>query len=248
MNTHRMMDLPMPTRSSGGLLKKLLPLVVLAAGIGGFFAAGLDQYVTFEALRENRETLNAFVADNGAFAALVYVAIYAAAVAFSLPGGAIMTLAGGFLFGAAYGTMVVVVAATLGATALFLIARSALGDLLRAKAGPFVRKMEAGFQDNALSYLLVLRLVPAFPFWVVNLVPALLGVKLSTYVLGTAIGIIPGTFVFATFGAGLGSVFDQGGEVSVKAILTPEIIAGLVGLAVLALVPVVVKKLRGRKA
>jgi uncharacterized membrane protein YdjX (TVP38/TMEM64 family) len=248
MNTHRMMDLPMPTRSSGGLLKKLLPLVVLAAGIGGFFAAGLDKYVTFEALRENRETLNAFVADNGAFAALVYVAVYAAAVAFSLPGGAIMTLAGGFLFGAAYGTMVVVVAATLGATALFLIARSALGDLLRAKAGPFVRKMEAGFQDNALSYLLVLRLVPAFPFWVVNLVPALLGVKLSTYVLGTAIGIIPGTFVFATFGAGLGSVFDQGGEVSVKAILTPEIIAGLVGLAVLALVPVVVKKLRGRKA
>lgn len=248
MDTHRMIDLPMPTRSSGGLLKKLLPLVVLAAGIGAFFSAGLDQYVTFEALRENRETLNAFVADNGVFAALVYVAIYAAAVAFSLPGGAIMTLAGGFLFGAAYGTMVVVVAATLGATALFLIARSALGDLLRAKAGPFVRKMEAGFQENALSYLLVLRLVPAFPFWVVNLVPALLGVKLSTYVLGTAIGIIPGTFVFATFGAGLGSVFDQGGEVSVKAILTPEIIAGLIGLAVLALVPVVVKKLRGRKA
>ncbi|HJS30443.1 MAG TPA: TVP38/TMEM64 family protein [Alphaproteobacteria bacterium] len=248
MNTHRMMDLPMPTRSGGGLLKKLLPLVVLAAGIGGFFAAGLNEYVTFEALRENRETLNVFVAENGAFAALVYIAVYAVAVAFSLPGGAIMTLAGGFLFGAAFGTMVVVVAATLGATALFLIARSALGDLLRAKAGPFVRKMEAGFQENALSYLLVLRLVPAFPFWVVNLVPALLGVKLSTYVLGTAIGIIPGTFVFATFGAGLGSVFDQGGEVSLKAILTPEIIAGLVGLAVLALVPVVVKKLRGRKA
>ena len=248
MNTHRMMDLPMPTRSGGGLLKKLLPLVVLAAGIGGFFAAGLNEYVTFEALRENRETLNVFVAENGPFAALVYIAVYAVAVAFSLPGGAIMTLAGGFLFGAAFGTMVVVVAATLGATALFLIARSALGDLLRAKAGPFVRKMEAGFQENALSYLLVLRLVPAFPFWVVNLVPALLGVKLSTYVLGTAIGIIPGTFVFATFGAGLGSVFDQGGEVSLKAILTPEIIAGLVGLAVLALVPVVVKKLRGRKA
>jgi len=248
MNTHRMMDLPMPTRSGGGLLKKLLPLVVLAAGIGGFFAAGLNEYVTFEALRENRETLNIFVAGNGVLAALVYIAVYAVAVAFSLPGGAIMTLAGGFLFGALFGTMVVVVAATLGATALFLIARTALGDLLRAKAGPFVRKMEAGFQENALSYLLVLRLVPAFPFWVVNLVPALLGVKLSTYVLGTAIGIIPGTFVFATFGAGLGSVFDQGGEVSLKAILTPEIIAGLVGLAVLALVPVVVKKLRGRKA
>ena len=149
MNTHRMMDLPMPTRSSGRLLKKLLPIVVLAAGIGGFFAAGLDQYVTFEALRENRETLNAFVADNGAFAALVYVAIYAAAVAFSLPGGAIMTLAGGFLFGAAYGTMVVVVAATLGATALFLIARSALvGSALVSLVGEHGKQAAGPLRDK----------------------------------------------------------------------------------------------------
>ncbi len=246
MNGNQSMEMVMAAPRRGGLLKKLLPLVVLAAGAVAFFALGLDRYVTFESLRENREGLKLFVELNGLVAVVLYIAIYATAVAFSLPGGAIMTLAGGFLFGAAFGTIYVVIAATVGAAALFLIARSTLGSLLRAKAGPFVRKLEDGFKDNALSYLLVLRLVPAFPFWVVNLVPALLGVKLSTYIIGTAIGIIPGSFVFATFGAGLGAIFDSGAEVSLKAVLTPEIIAGLVGLALLALIPVVIKKLRGR--
>lgn len=231
----------------GGVARRLLPLAIIAVLIGAFFALGLDKYVTFDALRDNRAVLKAFVADNGLLAVLLYMAIYTAAVALSLPGGAILTLAGGFLFGAVFGTMIVVVAATIGASLLFIIAKTALGDVLRAKAGPFIRKMEAGFQENALSYLLVLRLVPAFPFWVVNLVPALLGVKLSTFVLATAIGIIPGTFVFATFGAGLGSIFDTGGAVSLGRILTPEIVAGLVGLAVLALIPIVIKKIKARR-
>lgn len=230
-----------------GFARRLAPLALLALAIAAFFVLGLDRYVTFEALRENRAVLRDFVAAHPLLAPVAYMAIYAAAVAMSLPGGAIMTLAGGFLFGAILGTFYVVVAATLGATCLFIIARGAVGDILRAKAGPFVRKMEAGFQDNALSYLLVLRLVPAFPFWVVNLVPALLGVRLATFVLGTAIGIIPGTFVFATFGAGLGGIFDAGGEVSLKAVLTPEIIAGLIGLAVLALTPIALKQLKARR-
>lgn len=227
-------------------IKRAAPVLVLVAGIALFFWFRLDRYLTFDALRANRMALTDFVAANHLVAALAYMGLYAAVVALSVPGGAVMTLAGGFLFGATRGTLYVVVAATIGATLVFLIARFALGDLMRRKAGPFLLRMEEGFRENALNYLLVLRLVPAFPFWVVNLAPALLGVKLSTYVVATAIGIIPGTFVFATFGAGLGAIFDAGGEVSLSAVLTPQIVAGLVGLAVLALIPVAVKKFKNR--
>ncbi|MBL8839777.1 MAG: TVP38/TMEM64 family protein, partial [Alphaproteobacteria bacterium] len=156
--------------------------------------------------------------------------------------------AGGFLFGAVMGTGLIVVGATIGATVLFVIARTAFGDVLRRRAGPFVRKMEDGFRANAFWYLLSLRLIPVFPFFAVNLVPALIGIPLATFVAATLIGVIPGTFVFASFGAGLGEVFDRGGEVSIGAILTPGIVAGLVGLGVLSLVPVAVKWWRGRNA
>jgi uncharacterized membrane protein YdjX (TVP38/TMEM64 family) len=235
----------MSERVSGrSLLKRVFPVAVVAAAVLAFFGLGLDRYLTVEALRDNRAALAGFVAGNFALAALVYMAIYAGVVALSVPGGALMTLAGGFLFGAFWGTALVVIAATAGATVVFLIARYVLGDVMRRKAGPFLQRMEAGFQENALSYLLVLRLVPAFPFWAVNLAPALLGVRLPVYVLATAVGIVPGTFVFASFGAGLGAIFDAGGEVSLRGVLTPEIVAGLVGLAVLALLPVAVKRLK----
>ena len=158
-----------------------------------------------------------------------------------------MTITGGFLFGQWLGTTYVIFAATIGATILFLAARTALGDVLHAKAGPFLQKMEAGFQENALSYLLVLRLIPAFPFFIVNLVPAFLGVSLRVYVIATFVGIIPGTFVYATVGAGLGSIFDAGGEFSAGSILTPEIITALIGLAILALLPVAYKKVKAKR-
>ncbi len=160
---------------------------------------------------------------------------------------AVLTIAGGFLFGITFGTLYVVVGATLGATAIFLLARSTLGDLLRAKAGPWLQRMEAGFSENAFSYMLVLRLIPLFPFFVVNLVPAFLGVSLRTYVVGTFIGIIPGTLVFILAGAGLGSVFDQGGAFTVESVLTPQIIAGLIGLSLLSLLPVVYKHVKARR-
>ena len=191
------------------------------------FVLDLDRFLTFDALREHRETLTAFVADHTALAALTFVAVYAAAIALSVPGGAVLTIAGGFMFGSLLGTGLVVVAATLGATLVFLIAKTALGDPLRAKAGPFLKRMEAGFQEDALNYLLVLRLIPLFPFWIVNLVPAFLGVPLRTYVLGTFIGIIPGSFVFASVGAGLGSVLDSGQEFSPASVLTPQIVIAL---------------------
>ena len=249
INTIRPTGTPSAETKKGGFgLKKVLPLIVLAAGIAAFFAFGLDQYVTFEALRENRGVLTNFVADNPLAGPLVFMVIYAAVVAFSLPGGAIMTIAGGFLFSTALGTAWVVLSATLGATILFVIAKTSLGDLLRRKAGPWLKKMENGFQENALSYLLALRLIPLFPFFVVNLVPAFLGVRLRTYVIGTLVGIVPGSFVYATVGAGLGSIFDQNEGFTVTGILTPEIVTALLGLSVLSLLPIAYKKIKARRA
>ena len=166
-------------------------------------------------------------------------------IALSVPGGAILTIAGGFLFGIVPGTLLVLVGATVGATIVFLIARTALGDALRAKAGPRIRRMEEGFRRDALSYLLVLRLIPIFPFWLVNIVPAFLGVPLRTYVLGTFVGIIPGGFVYASVGNGLGAVFDAGGTPDLGIIFEPAILLPIVGLAVLALLPIVYRQIQG---
>jgi len=225
-------------------LTRLLPVFVLLAGIAAFFIFGLDEYLSFESLREHRQSLLGWVDHYGLLAALAYIAIYIVVVAFSLPGGAVMTVTGGFLFGAATGTLYSVIGAAIGATVLFLIARSALGEPLRAKAGPSLKKMEAGFRENALNYLLVLRLVPLFPFFLVNLAPAFLGVPLRTYAIATFVGIIPGSFIFSLVGSGLGSIFEQGKAFSIAGILTPRIVAALVGLAVLALIPVIYKKVR----
>ena len=233
---------------NAGALRRILPLVVLGGVIAAVFAFDLDRFLSFEALRDNREFLTGFVQDQAILAAVVFVALYAVSTATSLPGGAILSIAGGFLFGSVFGALWIVIGATIGATALFLVAKTAFGDALRAKAGPWLQKMEAGFQDDAFSYMLVLRLVPLFPFFVVNLVPALLGVRLRTYVIATFVGIIPGSFVFASVGAGLGSVFDSMDTFSPASALTPEVITALVGLAVLSLIPVAYKKIKARRA
>ncbi len=249
VNTIRPTETPsIETEKGGSSMNKFVPLGVLAAGIAAFFALGLDQYVSFEALREHRDVLANFVATNPLVAPLAFMVIYAVVVAFSLPGGAIMTIAGGFLFGTVLGTAWVVLSATLGATILVVSAKTSLGDLLRARAGPWLKKMENGFKENALSYLLVLRLIPLFPFFVVNLVPAFLGVPLRTYVIGTLLGIVPGSFVFATVGAGLGSIFDSNEAFTASGILTPEIVTALVGLSLLSLLPVAYKKIKARPA
>ena len=221
---------------------RFLPLVLLAASAALFFALGLDQFLTFEALRENRALLADFVAVQGAFAVLLYIVIYVISVVLSVPGAAILTVTGGLLFGQWFGSLYVLVGATIGAIGIFLIARTVLGDALRKRAGPAMQKMEVGFQENALSYLLVLRLIPLFPFFLVNIVPAFLGVNLRTFVIGTFVGIAPGSFVLATVGAGLGSIFERNVNFSLQGVLTPEIIAALVGLAVLVLLPVGYKK------
>jgi len=239
--------LPVPAKS-GYSSKRLIPLVVLAVGFALFFAFDLDRYVTFQALNDNRAILTNFVEQQGVLAILAFIVIYAVSTALSLPGGAVLTVTGGFLFGTWFGTLYAVIGATVGAIAVFLIAKTSLGEMLRAKAGPTLRKMEAGFRENALSYLLVLRLIPLFPFFLVNIVPAFLGVPLRTYALATFFGIIPGAFVFASVGSGIGSVFDQmNAEFDPASVLTPQVITALVGLAVLSLLPVAYKKFKARK-
>jgi uncharacterized membrane protein YdjX (TVP38/TMEM64 family) len=224
---------------------RLLPLAILVAAVVAVFALGLDRYISLETLARHREWLLAQVQGWYAGAALAFILVYAASVALSVPGAWILTLAAGFLFGTPVGAAFSVIGATIGATLLFLIARTALGETLRARAGPFLRKLEAGFRENAFNYLLVLRLIPLFPFWLVNLVPALLGVSLSVFVLATFLGIIPGSLVYAGIGSGLGSIFERGDQLDPRTVLMdPQVWLPLVGLAVLALIPVAYKKLR----
>jgi uncharacterized membrane protein YdjX (TVP38/TMEM64 family) len=238
---------PAPAAARPGLLRRLLPLAVLLALIALAWAFGLQDYLRFEALRENRMELLHVVERHARLAPLVYVLVYAAAIALSLPGGAVLTIAGGFLFGTALATCLVVVGATIGACIVFLIAKTALGEPLRAKAGPWLRRMEDGFREDALSYLLVLRLIPLFPFWLINLVPAFLGVPLRTYALATLVGIIPGSLVYASVGDGLGAVLDRGETPDLAIILEPRILLPLVGLALLALMPVAYKRWKAWK-
>jgi uncharacterized membrane protein YdjX (TVP38/TMEM64 family) len=228
--------------------RRWLPVAGIAILGGAVIAFDLHQYLNLETLRENRDALAAFVTDNAVLAVGLYVVVYAASVTLSLPGATVLTVAGGFLFGAVLGGTMAVLSAVLGAALLFLAARTVVGDTLRARAGPFLRRMEDGFRANAFSYLLFLRLVPAFPFWAVNLAPAVLGVPFRIFVLATAIGIIPGTFVYAAFGAGLGRLFAAGEDINLSDVLSPAMLGGLIGLGVLALLPVLVDRWRRRKA
>ena len=226
---------------------RLWPLAALAAALAAVVALDLDRYLSFEALAEHRGALTAWVAEHGILAAAGFVAAYTAATALSLPGGTVLTLAAAFLFGTAAGTAYALAGATLGSVAVFLAARSALAEVLRRRAGPWLDRFAEGFRRDAFSYLLVLRLVPLIPFWLVNLVPAFLGVRLGTYVLATALGIVPGTLVYASVGAGLGGVFEAGGRPDLSIILRPGILLPLLGLGALALVPVAYRRLAARR-
>jgi len=239
-------DVP-PDRRPKPLWLRLLPLAVLCAGLVAFFALGWHRYFSFDTIREQRGMLMDWVGRWGMLAAFAFGAGYALMIAFSIPGAALATILGGYLFGLWIGTAASMAGATLGAIAVFLAARTALGDVLRARAGPALRRMEEGFRRNAFSYLLVLRLVPIFPFWLVNLVPAFCGVSLRTYTLATLIGIIPGSLVFSSVGSGLGALLDRGETPDLKVIFQWQFLLPILGLALLALLPVLVRKLQARR-
>lgn len=226
--------------------RRAVPLALIALGaVAGIVLLG--DRISFEALERNREALLAWRDANYALAALGFVAAYAVAVAFSIPGAIWFTLAGGFLFGALAGAALVVVAATLGATAIFMAAKTGLGDALRARAGGWLKRVEDGFQENEVSFMLVMRLAPVVPFFVANLAPAFLGVRPFTFVWTTFVGIIPGTAVYASVGAGLGAVFAQGGRPDLGIIFEWPVLGPLLGLAALALLPVALKAVRNRR-
>jgi len=227
--------------------KRLLPVLVLLIGLGLFFAFDLGHYLSWDALKEHRDWLQGQIAEYGLLANLIFVAIYAVAIAFSVPVGTFLTIVGGFLFGTIAAGISVIFGATIGAVCLFLAARYALYDYLHAKAGPALLKMEQGFKKNALSYLLFLRLVPLFPFWLVNLVPALLDVPLKIYFIATFIGIIPGTFIIASVGNGLGEILAAGETPDASVIFEPHVLIPILGLAFLALIPVFYKAWKARK-
>ena len=257
---------PSPTRARAGSSKfplcRLVPLIVIAVASAVVIAMGWHRQLSFETLARHDDALRDFIATHEMPALAAYMALYIAAVALSIPVGVFLTVAGGVLFGALLGGVAAVVSATIGAICIFLIAKSAIGEYLVRRAGPVAERLAVGFRADAFSYLLFLRLVPIFPFWMVNLVPALAGVRLATFAAATALGVIPATFVFAFVGAGLDSMIaaqqaayrsclaaarsDCRLEFHVNAALTPELIGALTALGVLALVPVLVKRLRAR--
>ncbi len=216
-------------------------LAALAAlGVGAFWVA--QDVLSFDTLERNYEALLAWRDANWAGAAASFVAIYIVAVAFSVPGAIWLTLLGGFLFGLGWGAGLVVIGATTGATLVFLAARSVLGGWLKARAGGWIGKLERGFRDGEVSFLLILRLVPVVPFFVANLAPAFLGAQLKHFVWTTSVGIVPATIVYTSIGAGLGEELARGERPDLGVIFEPHILGPLLGLAALAALPLLLKR------
>ncbi|WP_298919186.1 TVP38/TMEM64 family protein [uncultured Roseobacter sp.] len=231
-----------------GLMRNLPLLVILAAAAVGAFT--LREYLSFDALRDNREALIAFRDANFVLTVLGFVLAYVVIVGFSLPGALIATLTGGFLFGTFAGSLFSVTGATLGAAIIFLAARHGLGDRLKARMDASqgaINKIKRGLDENQWSMLFFIRLVPAVPFFVANLIPAFLAVPLHRFVISTFLGIIPGSLVYSSVGAGLGEVFARGETPDLGVIFEPHILVPILGLSALSLLPVLVKAVSGKK-
>ena len=237
------------TTEPGSKASRLLPFALILLGaVAGWFVLG--DYLSFDTLRDNREALLAFRDSHYVAMVAAYMAIYVLIVAFSLPGATIATLTGGFLFGLFPGVIFVLFSATIGATIIFLAARLGFGSSLSAKmdaSSGLVRRISEGIHENELSMLFLIRLVPVVPFFVANLLPALVGVSLHRYVFTTFFGIMPGTAVYTWVGAGLGEVFARGETPNLSIIFEPAILGPILGLCALAALPILIKALRGQK-
>ena len=229
-------------------LRRLLPVAILLVGLAIFLLLGLERYFSFEMLARHKATLTAWVASHRLLAAIAFLLAYSVMVAFSLPIAIVATPVGGFLFGTWVGALLSVIGATLGSIAVFVAARYAFRDLFRARAGATLARLEEGFRHNDFSYLLFLRLVPVFPFWLVNIVPALLGMQLRRYVLATMLGIVPASIIYSGLGAGLGALLKRGEQPDLGIIFEWHILLPLLGLAVLALLPALYSRLRGQRS
>lgn len=263
-----------PAPKKGFSIGRLIPIAIIVGALIAFFAFDLNEYFSLRTLVDQQGNLDAFVDQYGLLAPLAFAALYAVLVAISFPGATFLTIAGGFLFGGIIGPIAVVTGASAGAIAIFLVAKTSLGKGLAEKAGPFVERLRAGFQQNQWSYMFFLRLFPGFPFWVINLVPALLGVPLHVYAIATFIGIIPGATAYAYVGAAIRSVLDQQRSdpeflafaecerqaevagtssaacelpIAVGDFVTPQVVIALALLGILALLPVAYNLVRGTR-
>ena len=232
---------PASIPSKRGIGKWGLPAILLC-GLAGFFATGLHQLISWETVARHYAEISHFIEQNRTASYLGFVLFYTAVVAFSLPIASLLTLAAGALLGwPSIG--LIVVAATAGASLLFIAARGLFRDVLRARAGPFFAKLEAGFTKNAFGYLLFLRLMPAAPFWAVNILPAFSGMRLTQFIGATAIGIIPGTSVYVAVGRGFDHLLARGETPNLAVLNTPHIWLPLAGLALLALLPTLYRQI-----
>jgi uncharacterized membrane protein YdjX (TVP38/TMEM64 family) len=241
--------------------KRWLPVAVIISLMAVAYGLGVHEHISLQSIAANREELRHFIADNWLLALLIYMLVYACTIALSIPGATLLTIVGGLLFGWLTGAIAAIMAATAGATLIFLAARTSFEEALTRKAGGLVNRIQVGFTKDAFSYLLFLRLTPVFPFWLVNIAAALAQVRLKTFVSATILGIIPAGFALSFVGSGLDSLIDSqklaydaclaqspgtpcSFDLSASRIITPQILAALAALGVAALIPVLAKRLR----
>lgn len=258
---------PAPKRAARARIWRVAPLALIAAVTVTIMAMGWHRELSLETLVQHRATIDAFVATHWVTALAAYIGIYFVSVALSLPGATILTVAGGAVFGTVSAALAAMIGATAGATVLFFVAKTALGEWLARRGGSLAERLAGDFREDAFNYILFLRLVPLFPFWIINLVPALCGASVTHFVAATAIGIVPATFAFALLGAGLDSAVaaqntayeaclaaghtDCRFDFNLEAAITPHLIAAVVVLGVIALLPIAIKRFktyRGRSA
>jgi uncharacterized membrane protein YdjX (TVP38/TMEM64 family) len=222
-------------------------VVLLIGGAGAALVLGLDSQLGLDTVYQHHQRLAGFVTGKPVVASILFMVVCAMVVAISVPGVPLLAVIGGWLFGWLQGTIYVAVAATIAASAVFLLARSAFGASLRERAAPSLQRFAQGFRDNASSYVFVLHLVPVFPYALVNTLPAACGVRLRTFVLSAFLGVLPGTVLLAQFGSGLGEVLAQGRAIRLENFLTPQILIALAGLGILVLLPVLYRGFKGRR-
>jgi uncharacterized membrane protein YdjX (TVP38/TMEM64 family) len=227
---------------------RLIAPIVLIALIAAVWVLGLTDRLSWSGLAQHQAALNEWVTAHPWLAPCLFVAVYTASVALSLPQATLLTIAGGLLFGTAAGGALAVIGATIGAVLLFLIARSAIAGSMAARGGAALGKLREDLQRNGFSYLLAIRLLPVVPFWLVNLAAALCGMRLSQFAIATFIGIIPATFVIASIGAGVGSVLARGERPDLSLLVSWPVLGPLLALAMLSLTPVIWRKWRRRHA
>ena len=223
-------------------LGKILTILIFGGGFAAFFALGGNHYLNFQALKGNRDVLLMYTRNNYWLLFSLAVLIYTISVALSIPVATLLSLATGFLFGRWIGLVVITISATLGAALIFLATRYVFAETAQRRMGPAAKKIISGFHENDFNYLLFLRLVPLFPFWLVNLASAFTPIKIWTYLLATALGIMPAAFVFANLGESLGRI-DASDQ-----LLSSRTVGALVLLGIFALFPILIKKYRSYRS